>query len=164
MRKVADCRLYPSESRCSLMITGTEDEVVLAAAEHAVSVHGHEDTAELREEVRAQLADEGPAGRYGTVMLATLSGSVEDLQRATQDWAEQRRVPGFLGEEVLLADDGATVVVPVFFEDEASYRRLASDPGQDQWWAEHMAPHLSDVRWIDGTWQHSLSRVPATAG
>ncbi len=164
MRKVADCRSYPSESRCSLTITGTEDEVVRAAAEHAASVHEHEDTHELREEIRSQLADEGAAGRYGTVMLGTLHGSVEDLQRASRDWAEQRHVPGYLGEEVLLADDGATVVVPVFFEDEASYRRLAGDPAQDQWWAEHMAPHLSDVRWIDGTWQTSLSRVPATTG
>ena len=52
MRKIADCRLFPSESNCSLTISGTEDEVVRAAAEHAASVHGHEDTPELREQIR----------------------------------------------------------------------------------------------------------------
>lgn len=58
MRKVADCRDYPSESNCTLTIAGEEDEVVRAAAEHAVSVHGHTDSTELREEVRKILKDE----------------------------------------------------------------------------------------------------------
>ena len=163
MRKVADCRLFPSESRCSLTISGTEDEVMRAAAEHAASVHGHEDTQELREQIRAVLADEGPAGRYGTVMIASLRGTVNDLERAASAWIEQRDVPGFLSEEVLLAEDGRTVVVPVFFDSREAYERLANDPAQDQWWSAHMAPHLEDVRWIDGTWQRSLSRAPATA-
>ena len=57
-RKVADCREMPSESGCSLTISGEEEEVVRAASEHAVSVHGHEDTPELREEVRGMLKDE----------------------------------------------------------------------------------------------------------
>jgi hypothetical protein len=60
-RKVADCREMPSESGCTLTITGEEEEVVRAASEHAVSVHGHEDTAELREQVRGMLKDEAPA-------------------------------------------------------------------------------------------------------
>jgi predicted small metal-binding protein len=57
-RKVADCRQMPSESGCTLTITGEEEEVVRAAAEHAASVHGHEDTPEFREEVRGMLQDE----------------------------------------------------------------------------------------------------------
>ena len=61
MRKIADCRAFPSESGCTLTISGTEEEVVRAAAEHAVSVHGHVDGAELREMVRASLGDEEPA-------------------------------------------------------------------------------------------------------
>jgi predicted small metal-binding protein len=60
-RKVADCREMPSESGCTLMISGEEEEVVRAATEHAVSVHGHEDTPEFREQVRASLKDEVPA-------------------------------------------------------------------------------------------------------
>ncbi|MEU0985447.1 MULTISPECIES: DUF1059 domain-containing protein [unclassified Streptomyces] len=57
-RKVADCRKFPSEMDCTLTITGEEEEVVRAATEHAVSVHSHEDTPELREQVRASLEDE----------------------------------------------------------------------------------------------------------
>ncbi|WP_255953915.1 DUF1059 domain-containing protein [Streptomyces odontomachi] len=60
MRKVADCRDFPSETQCSLAISGEEDEVVRAATEHAVSVHGHEDSPELREQVRSLLKDEVP--------------------------------------------------------------------------------------------------------
>ncbi|MCX5387903.1 DUF1059 domain-containing protein [Streptomyces sp. NBC_00083] len=58
MRKVADCRDYPSESNCSLTISGEEEEVVRAGAEHAASVHGHTDTPELREQLRKMLKDE----------------------------------------------------------------------------------------------------------
>ena len=57
-RKMADCRRFPSESNCSLTIIGEEEEVVRAAAEHAASVHGHEDTPELREQVKSMLEDE----------------------------------------------------------------------------------------------------------
>ncbi|MFH9135746.1 DUF1059 domain-containing protein [Streptomyces sp. NPDC017524] len=57
-RKVADCRNYPSETNCTLTISGEEDEVVRAASEHAASVHGHEDGPELREQVRGMLEDE----------------------------------------------------------------------------------------------------------
>ena len=57
-RKFVDCREMPSESNCSLYISGTEEEVVRAAAEHAASVHGHEDTPEFREEIRKALKDE----------------------------------------------------------------------------------------------------------
>ena len=49
-RMVADCRDFPSESGCTLTIAGEEDEVLVAAAAHAVSHHGHEDTPELREQ------------------------------------------------------------------------------------------------------------------
>jgi len=60
-RMMADCRRWPSESDCSLTIVGEEDEVVRAAAEHAASVHGHEDTPELREQLRELLE---PAEAY----------------------------------------------------------------------------------------------------
>ena len=48
VRKVADCRDFPSEINCTLTIAGEEDEVITAAVQHAVSVHGHEDTAEVK--------------------------------------------------------------------------------------------------------------------
>jgi predicted small metal-binding protein len=57
-RKIADCRRWPSESNCSLTIIGEEDEVIRTAAEHAASVHGHEDTPELRDQIREFLEPE----------------------------------------------------------------------------------------------------------
>ena len=57
-RKIADCRRWPSESNCSLTIIGEEEEVIRAAAEHAASVHGHEDTSELRDQIRDFLEPE----------------------------------------------------------------------------------------------------------
>jgi predicted small metal-binding protein len=60
-RMMADCRRFPSEINCSLTIIGEEDEVVQAAAEHAASSHGHENTPEMREQVRQMLE---PAEQY----------------------------------------------------------------------------------------------------
>jgi predicted small metal-binding protein len=58
---MADCRRWPSESNCSLVIIGEEDEVVSAAAQHAAAVHGHEDTPEMREQLKQILE---PADAY----------------------------------------------------------------------------------------------------
>ncbi len=60
-RKVADCRDYPSESNCTLTISGEEDEVITAATQHAMSVHGHDDATEVRAWLREHLKDETPA-------------------------------------------------------------------------------------------------------
>ena len=56
-RKVADCRLYPSENGCTLTIEGTEEEVLEAATQHAVTAHGHTNSPELREQLRALIKD-----------------------------------------------------------------------------------------------------------
>ena len=60
-RVMADCRRFESDSKCSLTIIGEEEEVVNAAAKHAADVHGHEDTPELREQLRGMLE---PASAY----------------------------------------------------------------------------------------------------
>jgi predicted small metal-binding protein len=56
-RKSIDCRDYPSDKNCSLKISGTEEEVLDAAVQHGASVHGHENTPELREQIRSMLKD-----------------------------------------------------------------------------------------------------------
>jgi predicted small metal-binding protein len=56
-RKVVDCRLHPSESGCTLRIEGSEEEVLDAATQHAVTVHGHTNSPELREQLRTLLKD-----------------------------------------------------------------------------------------------------------
>lgn len=48
-RKYIDCREYPSEMNCTVaMSADSEEELMEAAVQHAVSVHGHKDTPELR--------------------------------------------------------------------------------------------------------------------
>lgn len=56
-RKMIDCREMPSEKNCSLAISGTEEEVVKAAREHAISSHGHTASPELEEGIRSGLRD-----------------------------------------------------------------------------------------------------------
>ena len=57
-RKMADCRRFESDNNCSLTIIGEEDEVLDAAAAHAVSSHGHTDGPELRAQLRDMLEPE----------------------------------------------------------------------------------------------------------
>jgi len=57
-RKSIDCRDYPSEKNCSLKMSGTEEEVLDAAVQHAVSAHGHESSSELRDQIKSMLKDE----------------------------------------------------------------------------------------------------------
>ncbi|ATB50409.1 DUF1059 domain-containing protein [Corallococcus macrosporus] len=67
-RKTMDCRKAPSDIHCTLTISGEEDEVFNAAVAHAVSAHGHEDSAELREMIRGLLEDEEPSAGIGRAM------------------------------------------------------------------------------------------------
>jgi predicted small metal-binding protein len=60
-RKMVDCRTMPSEINCTLTIAGEQDEVLDAAVAHAVAKHGHDDTPELREQLRVGLVDAEPA-------------------------------------------------------------------------------------------------------
>ena len=57
-RKTIDCRSVPNDVGCTLAISGEPDELVTAAAQHAVTVHGHADTPELRQQLRSALTDE----------------------------------------------------------------------------------------------------------
>jgi predicted small metal-binding protein len=57
-RKYIDCRAVPSESKCSVTIAAdTEQELMDAAVQHAVAVHGHQDTPEFRNQLRQAIRD-----------------------------------------------------------------------------------------------------------
>ncbi|MBI3430844.1 MAG: DUF1059 domain-containing protein [Hydrogenophilales bacterium] len=57
-RKFIDCREYPSEMNCTVsMSADSEAELLEAAVQHAVSVHGHTDTPELREALRGMFRE-----------------------------------------------------------------------------------------------------------
>jgi predicted small metal-binding protein len=58
-RKYIDCREFPSDMNCSVAIAADNDQELLdAAVQHAVAVHKHQDTPELRQQIK-QLFKEG---------------------------------------------------------------------------------------------------------
>ena len=58
-RKFIDCREYPSEMNCTVFMSADSDtELLEAAVQHAVAVHGHTDTPELRETLRSLFREE----------------------------------------------------------------------------------------------------------
>lgn len=60
-RKFIDCREYPSDMNCSLAISADSDrELLEAAVQHAVAVHGHKDTPELRSQLQKMFKDGAP--------------------------------------------------------------------------------------------------------
>ncbi len=61
-RKYIDCREIPSETQCSVAISAdTEREVLEAAVQHAVAVHHHYNTPELRQLIKRGIKDGTPS-------------------------------------------------------------------------------------------------------
>ncbi|TGQ47870.1 MULTISPECIES: DUF1059 domain-containing protein [unclassified Mesorhizobium] len=61
-RKYIDCREFPSEMKCTVAISADrEDELIEAAVQHAVSVHGEQDTPEFRSEIKKAIHEGAPA-------------------------------------------------------------------------------------------------------
>jgi predicted small metal-binding protein len=53
MRKYIDCRQFPSDMQCTVAIAADDEhELLEAAVQHAVAVHGHQDTPELRSQIK----------------------------------------------------------------------------------------------------------------
>lgn len=48
----------PSEKNCDVYMAGSEEHLLEAAVEHAVKSHAHEDTPELRNEIRGAMEPE----------------------------------------------------------------------------------------------------------
>ena len=60
-RKYVDCRLFPSEKNCSIAISAdSENELIEAAVQHAVSVHKHQDTPEFRSQIKKSIQEGMP--------------------------------------------------------------------------------------------------------
>ncbi|MBC7857936.1 MAG: DUF1059 domain-containing protein [Burkholderiaceae bacterium] len=60
-RKYIDCRDYPSESKCSVTIAAdSEQELMAIAVQHAVTVHGHQDTPEFRAQLKEAIKEGRP--------------------------------------------------------------------------------------------------------
>lgn len=66
-RKFIDCREFPSDTQCSVAISAdSEEELLQVAVEHAVSVHHHQDSPALRQQLR-QLFKEGMPTEHAPV-------------------------------------------------------------------------------------------------
>jgi hypothetical protein len=90
-RKIVDCRDVPNEVGCTLAMTGDADEVVEAAARHAVDVHGHEDSAELRDMVRAGMRDAPLTASEGSFvqLIEFTTDRIEDFDDAADEWMRE---------------------------------------------------------------------------
>jgi predicted small metal-binding protein len=63
VRKYIDCREFPSEMNCTIAISAdSEKELLDAAVQHAVAVHGHKDTPEFRSQLQGILKEGRPQG------------------------------------------------------------------------------------------------------
>lgn len=52
-RQFIDCREFPSDINCTVALSAdSEQELIEAAVQHAVSVHHHEDTPEFRQQLQ----------------------------------------------------------------------------------------------------------------
>ena len=61
-RKYIDCRQFPSETKCTVAISAdSEKELMEIAVQHAVAVHGHKDTHEFREQLKAAIKEGMPS-------------------------------------------------------------------------------------------------------
>jgi len=60
-RKYIDCRECPSDVKCSVALCAdSEDELMEAAVQHAVAVHQHADSPELRSQLKTLFHDGTP--------------------------------------------------------------------------------------------------------
>jgi predicted small metal-binding protein len=60
-RKYIDCRAYPSEMNCTVALSAdSEQELLEAAVQHAVALHGHRDTTELRQQLKSMFKNGAP--------------------------------------------------------------------------------------------------------
>lgn len=90
-RKIVDCREIPNEVGCTLALTGEPDEVVEAAARHAVEVHGHEDSAELRDMVRSGMRDAPLTASTGSFvqLMEFATDRIEEFDEAADEWMRE---------------------------------------------------------------------------
>lgn len=58
-RYYIDCRDYPGDIKCSLALSAdTKEELLEAAIQHGIHVHGFKDTPELRKNLVEELKEE----------------------------------------------------------------------------------------------------------
>ena len=75
-RKYIDCRDMPSDMNCTVALSADSDKELLdAAVQHAVAVHQHKDTPELRAQIKQAFKEGTPplvasSARHGATASA----------------------------------------------------------------------------------------------
>lgn len=60
-RYYIDCRDVPSDAKCTVALSAdTKEELLEAAVQHAIKVHGHEDTAAFRGQLLSAMKEGTP--------------------------------------------------------------------------------------------------------
>lgn len=114
-RKLMDCSTIPSDSGCTLKLSGQEAEVLDAAVAHAVAVHGHEDTPELRSQLRSSLLDEVEPGFVQVIDFRT--DDVAAIDAVEAEWRAETEGTRGTARALMCADrdePGRYVVVVEF--------------------------------------------------
>lgn len=63
-RKYIDCREHPSTTNCTVALSADSDQELLeAAVQHAVAIHQHQDTPELRQQLQKMFKEGTPPVR-----------------------------------------------------------------------------------------------------
>jgi Protein of unknown function (DUF1059) len=128
-----DCGSMPSDSNCTVVISGEEDEVLELAAAHAVAVHGHTDGEDLRSGLRTALRDEATLSLEPGAYLQLVEFHTRDLDRfmrLVQGWREQIGVEttGRWGVVTADRDRPDTYVEVVAFPDYDAAMRNSEHP------------------------------------
>jgi hypothetical protein len=88
---MVDCRDVPSDSGCTLAISGEREEVLRAAVAHAIEAHGHTDEPELREAIQSGLrpapSELSSAGAF-IQLIDFHTSRIDEVNATTEQWAE----------------------------------------------------------------------------
>lgn len=128
-----DCRAMPSESNCTVVISGEEDEVLELAAAHAVATHGHSDGPELRNELRAVIRNEEQLQAEEGSFVQLIEFHTPDPERfraAVEEWRDRIGSQATARWALMTADRDRpdTFVQLVAFPDYASAMRNSDHP------------------------------------
>jgi Protein of unknown function (DUF1059) len=128
-----DCGSMPSDSNCTVVISGEEDEVLELAAAHAVASHGHTDGPELRDGLRATMRDEQQQDLDGASFVQLIEFHARDIsqfEQLTEQWRERIGREGTARWAVLTADRDRpdTFVQLVAFPDFTAAMRNSEHP------------------------------------
>jgi predicted small metal-binding protein len=71
-RQYIDCREFPSTLNCSVALAADSDKELLeTAVQHAVAVHGHTDTPELRKQLASMFKPGTPPLQVAQATMAS---------------------------------------------------------------------------------------------